>query len=147
MAMLDWLFPMPMTTMTQPPRQPDFTLPPPTSSSTAPTELPKREPVDHAAIQQQIHDKKISFIVLSLDVYDVQRRPTLVQCNRVFSRGLEIVGLLSCCLEKCSNIGCVHSSPFAFCFHLLGEVSVSTCNPLLQLGGRLLEDFVKGLAI
>jgi len=39
--------------------------------------------------------KKLSFIVLSLDVYNVQRRPTLVQCNRVFSWWVEIVWMLS----------------------------------------------------
>jgi len=33
--------------------------------------------------------------VLSLYVYNVQRRPTLVQCHRVVSRRMEIVGMLS----------------------------------------------------
>jgi len=79
--------------------------------------------------------KKLSFIVLSLDVYVVQRRPTLVQCNRAFSWRLEIVGMLSWHLEKRSYIGCAHSGLFAFCFQLLHEVLVSSCDPLLHLGG------------
>jgi len=53
MATLDRLFPLPMpTTTTLPPQQPEPPLPP--SSSTAPTEPPKRETVDLAAIRAQI---------------------------------------------------------------------------------------------
>jgi len=46
--------------------------------------------------------------VLSIYVYDVQRRPTLVQCNRVISWRMEIIWMLSWGAEEHLNVICAH---------------------------------------